>query len=282
MFRTGTSLFMAAMISVAGLQIAHAAEAGADARVEMMEEQLRQQKEELARQSEQNQQILKLLQGLADKDKAPAAAPAPTAPAPAASAPAAPAPAAAPAPDAPAAKASAAPAQTADAQTAAIKKSDLKPGWRNSIYPLDRGADVTSLPQASVGSFVSTTSEHKFGDYVKPIGMEVKGKAILWRGQAFLVAEQAGNYVFALDVSGSTYGAIFVQGESLGRGTDQTVIGSAELEPGVYRVEVHVTSQMYFGKVGGGYHPGTSFSLRIKTPADDVLQPASKVLFVKK
>ena len=60
--------------------------------------------------------------------------------------------------------------------------------------------------------------------------------------------------------------AIFVEGNVIATGDDLTEIGSAELEPGLYKVEF---------RVGCGFPEQNGFGILIKRPSDDQGLPIS-------
>ncbi len=169
-----------------------------------------------------------------------------------------------------------------------IKRSDLEQGWVASIYAFSRGENVTNFPPAAMGSFKADKSKYMVTDYEKSIGFAIKNKTVGWQGQAYIVVEKKGYYVFMLNLlgRGGNYGAIFVNNQQVAQGQEGTVTGNIELEPGVHNVEFRYANAVWGkGKADGRLNRGgrdMGFEFRIKSPTDNAPVPAEKVLYRKK
>lgn len=238
-----------------------------DGRIKALEEQLQ-------RQEEQNKKMMELLQNMANSNANQKSSPS-----------------AAAQPPTSAAVPDSANAGTVkpEASTAVIDKAQYTHGWRARIYALSKDFDVTSgLPATELGSFVATKSGYAVKDYSEAIGMTAQNKSILWRGEAFLEVKDSGPHIFSLDANGlgswrHAYGSIFVEGTNIGSGFNETVIGAADLEPGIYKVEFWVAAGLEEnGRSSGDIDHSNKFNMMIKRPADELPVPISEVFLVKK
>ncbi len=167
-----------------------------------------------------------------------------------------------------------------------IKRSDLEPGWVANIYAFSKGENVTQLPPASMGSFKVEKSGYKVNDYIKSLGFPLKDKTILWQGQAYIIVEKKGYYVFMLNMTDwNNYGAVFINGTQVVLGYDQTIAGNIELEPGIHAIDFRFANRVgYYAKANaeGQTIKAAGFELRIKSPTDNTPVLAEKVLYRKK
>ena len=163
-------------------------------------------------------------------------------------------------------------------------KPQYQPGWLARIYALPIGfVPADDMPSAEIGKFVATKSIYSLNDYIKLIGMTITGKGVMWQGQGFLHATEAGSYVFSLNTRGNVYGAIYVGGKLISDGLGQSVINAVHLNPGLYQVEFRAAGTTEYGGsiIREPYNP-FGFDFRIKTPSADVSMPAEKVLLIEK
>ncbi len=168
-----------------------------------------------------------------------------------------------------------------------IKRSDLELGWVASIYAFSHGNKVVDFPPAAMGSFKVEKSGAMVNDYTTPLGFPIKNKSIGWKGDAYIVAEKKGYYVFMINTTGRhySYTSIAVNGRQLAHGIDSesTIVGNVELEAGIHAVDfrfVNVTRSN--GLAEGSVRNNCGFEVRIKGPDDNAPVHASKVLYRKK
>ncbi|MDR2946583.1 MAG: hypothetical protein LBV79_07560 [Candidatus Adiutrix sp.] len=161
------------------------------------------------------------------------------------------------------------------------------PGWRARIISVPWDLDITDkLPPLEVASFVADKPGYGMYDYLKIIPQAPDVDWALWKGEAFLDAKEAGNYVFSISTTSGDkfHRAIFVEGNLIAASKDQysnSLIGAAELEPGLYRVEFRV---LVLANYGGSRSIGSraGFSVQVKGPSDNQGRPISEVLLVRK
>lgn len=253
-----TVRYLASAIAlVLGLSVmpAFAADDDLNKRVVALEEQLK-------RQNEQNEQMLKLLQSMANQGAAPAVA------------------------EKAAAETNAAPIE---AKTPSMKVSpdQFAPGWIARVYAVDEGYDFSSgIPKTELGKFVANKSEYRLAEYSQFINMKVSQKAILWRGEAFLEVKETGSHVFMLNLWDWSWGVILVEGVEIGSawGSGKSILGTAELEPGIYKIEFRVAGAVDGGKgrALAGVRNDNGFSMAVKRPSDDTPVPISEVFLMRK
>lgn len=256
MFGKVTKSFLAAFIVWYAFALPVQAADDMEKRVMALEEQLRKQ-------NEQNELMLKLLQSMAAQGTPPAPAPAKE-PVEANNAPAA-----------------------GPAAPVKVNLDQYTPGWIARIYSIDKGFDVTgALPKSEIGRFVANKSAYSLADYQDSIPISLSGKSVLWKCEAYLQVNEPGNHVFALNLRRLAFGIIYIEGTEIGRGHDAACIGTAELEPGLYKVDVVIAGMTDSSGKARGYFCGGAgcalFEMAVKRPSDDVPLPASEVFLVKK
>lgn len=256
----GLLIFLTAIVLGIFSSSSLAAESDIDFRMAAVEAQLKEQKE-------QTQQILTLLQSMAAEKREQAPAPA----TPGISG-----------------KGQGVPGEAKPI----VDMSQLTPGWVAKIYPLDKGYDLANgLPATDIGKFVAKKSEYALTEYQEYIPFGLSNQSILWQGTAYLQVKEPGNHVFTLSMAKFAYGVMFVEGVEIGRGLcdstrEITTLGSAELEPGIYKIEFWVAglvdrSGKASGRICGGFGCA-SFKMAVKRPGDDIPVPISTVFLVKK
>jgi len=186
------------------------------------------------------------------------------------------------------------------AQTAPA--TQYAPGWLARIIQAPQGFTIThSLPPLELGSFVATKSKYLLNEYTSHVKGLPELENVLWVGEAFLRAEEAGNYVFSVlsdevatvpsKVGGSCSSrlwghrhvakAIYVEDTAVVAGSDDILMGSAELEPGLYRVAFRVAGDpREIRNRGTNPRCRLNFDLRVKRPSDDRPLPISQVLLL--
>lgn len=157
------------------------------------------------------------------------------------------------------------------------------PGWLARIISVPKDFKVTdSVPPTELGKAVATKSKYELGEYRSLVKNIPPIENVLWVGEAFLKAEEAGYYVFSCIPDYSGYNRIEL---GMAVRVDDTVIasssntardliplmGAAELEPGLYKVEFRIV---------GDVRMATGFDLRVKRPSDNRPLPISQVLLL--
>ncbi len=175
---------------------------------------------------------------------------------------------------------------TMEEKSGHIMRSDLEPGWLASIYAFSNRENIGVFPPAAMGSFKMQKSGAMVNDYVQSLGFPINDKSIGWKGEAYIVAEQKGYYVFMLNTKGrNNFGRIKINGKRIAQGYERagTIVGNVELEAGIHTVEFQYVQSAYNnGTAGGNTRKDSGFELRIKSPADNAPVPAEKVLLIKK
>lgn len=163
------------------------------------------------------------------------------------------------------------------------------PGWLARIISVPKDFKITdSLPPMELGRFAATKSKYNLDEYKNSIKGLPTIETVLWVGEAFLKAEEAGYYVFFV-VPVFRYSscriarAVYVEGNVIaadsGSGSisaDNVLMGAAELEPGLYKVEFRVTGPTSGTLSSDKY----GFDLRVKGPSDNRPLPISQVLLL--
>jgi len=136
-----------------------------------------------------------------------------------------------------------------------------------------------------LASFVATKPQYRLGDYMDIAKGTPLLDYVLWKCEAFMKAEEAGNYVLSIvsNYSGNrSYfkgytidKAIYVEDSLVATGKDYTLMGAVELEPGLYRVEFRVAGAIPKNERARDYQ---YFKFLIKAPSDHRGFPASQVL----
>lgn len=183
------------------------------------------------------------------------------------------------------------PTQDAKLSAPAAAKDQYTPGWRAKIISVPYNFNISDkLPALELGGFVHHKSDFKMYDYLNTIKDAPKANYPLWKGEAFLDVEEPGNYVFSISPQGSGYSgfrmAIFIEDVLIAsaqnpRNNMDNLIGAAELEAGLYKVEFRAVDipENVFGSATDG---NNGFILKIKRPSDDQGVPIADVLLVKK
>lgn len=172
----------------------------------------------------------------------------------------------------------------------AAPKQQYRPGWLARIISIPEGFNITDpLPPLEVVNFVATESSYGVTDYCKLVEGAFKVYKVLWKTEAFLHAEEEGNYIFSINAksayspTGPPLRAIYVEGNQVGveEGDDETLLAATYLEPGLYRIEfriAHNQNTRYRWNSSDAYN--YNFTLQIKRPSDNGMVPASQILLL--
>lgn len=259
-FFTLLACFISAQTSFADDQPAASSSAAAtadpDGRIKALEAQMGELRDQNKQLVEQNKQLLDLMQKMADSSK----------------------------------KDEATPTQDSKPAAPAVAIDQYAPGWRARIISVPYNFNITDkLPALELGSFVATKSEYRVYDYLKILNGAAKVNFPLWKGEAFLNVEEPGNYVFSFSPTAgrgaagpNAYLALFVEDVLIAssQGSGNSLIGAAELEPGLYKIEFRFVEISRIGNTSTDERMG--FNILIKRPSDDQGVPVSDVLLVKK
>jgi len=145
------------------------------------------------------------------------------------------------------------------------------PGWRVQIISVPYEFNITDFPPPEAATFVAAKPEYSLADYMSLAKNTPKFDYVLWKGEAFLKAEEAGHYVFSIVSSDDNREkkAIYVEDNLVATGSDSALMGAAELEPGLYKVGFRVAGQP------SDYN---KFKILVKRPSGNRGLPISQVL----
>jgi len=162
---------------------------------------------------------------------------------------------------------------------------EYAPGWLVRIISVEKDFKITDpTPLLEVVNFVATKSGYKTDDYTNLADGAFKVPYALWKGEAFLRADEAGKYIFSttskINWTGKLNQAILVEGVVVATGSTSPLMGSVELEPGLYRFEY-----LAYLNVNNADQPDmayASFNLQVKGPSDEQMRPITDALLIEK
>lgn len=183
------------------------------------------------------------------------------------------------------------PAQATKAEPSAVAKTNeptsapaetkqrYAPGWLARILDVSSEYNITDTPHPlEVVNFTAIKSEYQVYEYLNLVDGAFRINNPLWKCEAFLMAEEAGDYVFSIHTSSTdryeresnALKAIYVDDVQINAGSEEeTLIGTTTLAPGMYKIEFRVC---------GKSRPNFKFNLQVKRPSDNNMLPISQVL----
>lgn len=171
---------------------------------------------------------------------------------------------------------------------AASENQKFTYGFKLFQYDLKKGDSVADnpIPTIDLGCFVAKKSEFTYREVVDKIKIPVS-TARLYRAFGYLNVTDPGTYtIITTSQSGPKYGCIFVNKKlAVSDRNDGFVLAAPAhfSQPGLYEIDIRIYDSINKDLVVPktcAYTPSAKFNFMIKTPEDDMPQPAHKVLLL--
>jgi len=155
------------------------------------------------------------------------------------------------------------------------------PGWKVQVIPVDNNFRILETPPNTVvAQFTIAKPDYSLADYLDLSKDAPSLDYVLWKGEAFLKAEEAGYYVFSIIsqykriLSPNLSKAIYVEGQPIASGMDDALMGAVELEPeGLYKIEFRISGPPRKSSQIDPY-----FKILVKPPSGNHGIPISQIL----
>lgn len=171
---------------------------------------------------------------------------------------------------------------------AASENQNFTYGFKLYQYNLKKGDSVADnpIPNIELGNFTAKKSEFTYKEVVEKIKVPVS-TARLYRAFGFLNVTTPGTYtIITISQGGPRYGCIFVNEKLAASDYNGTFVLTAPAhfsQPGLYKIDMRIydfIDKNLIVRNGYRYAPLAKFNFMIKTPEENIPQPAHKVLLL--